>query len=153
MNYQVIACEQAKHPACPGALAAALPRPFGYYWIQVEQDGPWVAAFWCVGHERATGFFDCSNSNGARYLTQVHAVGGPVTPPVAASRPEALPEGYHWVQGEVFGDWVVALWKNEPYSYRGKQGHGYFDASNWWNSNYHIIPVPHAYGGKVIFSA
>lgn len=152
MNYQSHALDLARSQVPGAPLLTDLPRPFGYYWIQVDQDGPWIAAFWYTGAAGSAGFFDCSNTTGLRHVSTVHAVGGPVAlPNPAAVMPEAYAEGYHWVQGELFGDWVLALWRNEPFNHRGKAGHGYFDASNWWNINYHIIPAPHTYGGKVNF--
>lgn len=154
MNYQTLARTQAPKQSPSAPLLADPSRPFGYYWIQVEQDGPWVAAFWYEGQAPSPGFFDCSNTPGFRHVYKVHAVGEAVPlPEPTTCRPEAQPQGYHWVQAEPFGDWVVALWRNEPFSHRGNTGHGYFDGSNWWNSNYHVIPTPHAYGGKVSFAA
>jgi hypothetical protein len=154
VNYQLIACEHAKSQAEHGTLDEALPRPFGYYWIQVEQDSPWIAAFWYTGGAGSAGFFDCSNTPGLRHVFQVHAVGEPVAPPQpVAVMPEAHAEGYHWVQSELCGDWVLARWRNEPFNHRGKAGHGYFDGSNWWNSNYHLMPTLHAYGGEVVLTA
>lgn len=153
MNYQILARTQASQQTPGAAVLADLPRPFGYYWIQVTQDERWIPAFWYDGKAPAPGFFDCSNTPGPRHVFQVHAVGDALPlPDLSAVMPEAQPEGYHWVQAEPFGDWVVALWRNEPFNHRGKTGHGYFDASNWWNSNYHVIQSPHAYGGMVIFA-
>lgn len=130
------------------------PRPFGYYWIQVEQDGPWIAAFWYEASTGRQGYWDCSNTLGpaARMLIAPSAVGGLIDAPHpfdgVAQSPDQ-PSGYHWVQGEECGEWVLALWRNEPFDRHGVKGHGYFDGSNWWNSSYHLMPSPHIYGPRV----
>ena len=132
------------------------PRPFGYYWIQVEQDGPWIAAFWYEGGITAgwDGYFDCSNILGPadRLMFDPSAIGGLIDLPHpfdGVPQSKEQPSGYHWVQGQECGEWVVALWRDEPYERFGVKGRGYFDASNYWNSSTHFISAPHVFGDRL----
>lgn len=132
------------------------PRPFGYYWIQVEQDGPWIAAFWYEGGSSATwdGYFDCCNALGraGSVVLAPSAIGGLIDVPdpfEGVPQSKDQPCGYHWVQAEECGDWVVALWRDEAFEHRGAKGHGFFDGGNWWNSSCHVIGTPYAYGDRL----
>lgn len=124
------------------------PRPFGYYWIQVAHGDEWIVGFWYEGTATFPGYFDCTNSldSKSRLVRDPFAIGA-LLEPLAYDQtvPENTPRrGFHWVQTDVWSDWVVALWRDEPYEHRGVIGHGYFDARNWWDSGVHIIPNPYA---------
>lgn len=129
------------------------PRPFGYYWIKVRPDTPWIAAFWYEAAASGTmdGYFDCSNSLGQadRLVFAPSAIGGLIeTPDLFDGVPQSdeQPSGFHWVQAEQCGEWVIAKWCDEPYERYQGNGHGYFDASNYWNSGCHFIVNPYRYG-------
>jgi hypothetical protein len=152
-SLQPIASMAAKTHGPYCTPVSASPRPYGYYWIMVDQDDRWLAAFWYEGRDDAGvfGHFDCSNALGPEGKRELapSAIGGLIDVPhplLGVPQSSAAPSGYHWVQAEECGEWVIALWRAEPYEHKGVHGHGYFDASNYWNSSCHVIVKPHAYG-------